>query len=73
MDPAEIAIKSMFNLLKLVGFVWVCQQFHEITGAGGRFLKLVYLVAGVAFALIGYDYVSKFMAIAKNASNGVWQ
>lgn len=73
MNAAEIAVKLMFDLLKLVGFVWVCQQFHEITGAGGRFLKLVYVIAGVTFAIIGFDYVSKFMAIAKSASNGIWQ
>lgn len=73
MDPAEIAIKLMFNLLKLVGFIWVCQQFSDITGKGGNLMKLVWLIVGVTFALIGYDYVSKFMAIARNASQGVWK
>lgn len=73
MDAAELAIRLMFNLLKLVGFVWVCQQFSEITGQGGRLMKLIYLIAGVTFAIIGYDYVSKFMVIAKSASQGVWK
>jgi len=73
MDAAEIAIKLMFNLLKLVGFVWVCQQFSDITGKGGNLMKLVWLISGVTFALIGYDYVSKFMVIARQASNGIWQ
>ena len=72
MNAAEIAIKLMFDLLKLVGFIWICQQVSDITGRGGNFMKLVYLISGVTFALIGYDYVSKFMAIASNASKGVW-
>jgi len=73
MDAAEIAIKLMFNLLKLVGFIWVCQQFSDITGKGGNLMKLVYLIGGVTFALIGYQYVSQFMSIADSASKGVWK
>ncbi|MDP4158166.1 MAG: hypothetical protein Q8911_00175 [Bacillota bacterium] len=73
MDAAEIAIKLMFNLLKLVGFIWVCQQIADITGQGGRFMKVIWLIGGVTFALIGYQYVSKFMAIAGQASKGIWQ
>ena len=73
MDAAEVAIQLMFNILKLVGFVWVCQQISDITGAGGRVMKLIWLISGVTFALIGYDYVSKFMVIARQASKGIWE
>jgi|GEM_PF-2267805 len=73
MDPAEIAIKLMFNLLKLVGFIWVCQQISDITGMGGNFMKVIWLIGGVTFGLIGYSYVGKFMAIANQASKGIWQ
>jgi len=58
--------------LKLVGFIWVCQQVADITGQG-RFMKVIWLIGGVTFALIGYQYVGKFMAIAAQASNGVWK
>jgi len=73
MDAAEAAIKLMFNLLKLVGFMWLCQEFSDFTGKGGKFIKLVWLIGGVTFVLIGYQYVSKFMVIAKQASQGIWQ
>lgn len=73
MDAAEIATKLMFHLLQLVGFIWICQQFSDITGKGGNLMKLVWLIGGVTFALIGYQYVSKFMVIANQASKGIWQ
>ena len=73
MNAAEIAIQLMFSLLKLVGFMWVCQQISDITGRGGNFMKLIWLIGGVTFGLIGYDYVGKFMAIANQASKGIWQ
>ena len=72
MDPAQIAMALMLNILKLIAFMWVVHQVANLLGYE-RYMKAVDMAGGVTMFLIAYNYIGKMMAIADAASKGIFK